>query len=356
MLIAGAAAMAAVAARLVLGPGAAIIAALLAIALRGAIAFVVGPVLGAPISWFALYLGPALVVELLALTPLVKRPIMFGAVGGLGVGTVGIWLESLWIDAVYHYPWPMSMWGEALAMAVPVAIGMGICGALLAMVLTGQALPRPAVGITAIVLTLVVIAGAVGNGLRTEVPENANATITLTDLPSDSGQRMVSADIQIDPADLVSDDPEWVTILAWQGGLENNRGLLIDRLDRVGPGQYRSTRPIPVWGSWKTLMRVQDGTTMAAAPIFLPDDPGIGAEELPALNSMRRDFVQEITVLQRERNLDHPSWLFNVASLVVLLCTLALITALSWGAARINSRELRTGSEPAPERPVRPTV
>ena len=224
------------------------------------------------------------------------------------------------------------------------------------MVLTGQALPRPAVSITAIVLTLVVIAVAVGNGLRTEVPENANATITLTDLPSNSGQRMVSADIQIDPADLVSDDPEWVTILAWQGGLANDRGLVIDKLERLEPGHYRSTRPIPVWGSWKTLMRVQDGTTMAAAPIFLPDDPGIGTEELPALNSMRRDFVQEITVLQRERNLDHPSWLFNVASLVVLLCTLALITALSWGAARINSRELRTGSEPAPERPVRPTV
>ena len=115
--------MAAVAARLVLGPGAAIIAALLAIALRGAIAFVVGPVLGAPISWFALYLGPALVVELLALTPLVKRPIMFGAGRRpRSSGTVGIWLESLWIDAVYHYPWPMSSGGEALVMAVPVAI------------------------------------------------------------------------------------------------------------------------------------------------------------------------------------------------------------------------------------------
>ena len=344
MMIAGAGAMAAVAARLVLGPGAAIAAALLAIALRGAVAFVVGPVLGAPISWFPLYLGAAVVVELLALTALAKRPIVFGAVAGLGVGTVGLWLESFWIGAVYHYPWPTSMWGEALAMAVPVAIGMGVCGALLAMVLTGQRLPRPAIGITAVVLTVLVIAGAVGNGLRTEVPENANATFTLADLPSDSGQRMVAADVWITPADLISDDPEWVTILAWQGGLANDRGLVIDRLERVGPGHYRSTRPIPVWGSWKTLLRVQDGTTMAAAPIFLAADPGIGADELPAQMSMARDFVPEITVLQRERNLDHPAWLFNVASLVVLVCTLALITALSWGAARINARELRTGS------------
>jgi hypothetical protein len=356
MLIAGAAAMAAVAARLVLGPGAAIIAALLAAGLRGIVALVVGPVLGAPISWFALYLGPALVVELLALTPLVKRPLIFGAVGGLGVGTVGLWLESLWIGAVYRYPWPTSMWGEALAMAVPVAIGMGLCGALLGVVLTGKRLPRPAVSITAIVLTLVVISGAVAHGLRTEVPENANATITLTDLPSDPGKRMVDADVQITPANLVSDDPEWVTILAWQGGLANDRGLVINRLEPVGPGHYRSTQPIPVWGSWKTLLRVQDGSTMAAVPIFLPADPGIGAKELPAQAESTRPFVQEITVLQRERNLDHPAWLFTVASLVVLFCMLVLIAALAWGAGRINARELRARSqaEPAPPQPVQP--
>ena len=105
---------------------------------------------GPPINWFPLYLGPALVVELLALTPLFKRPILFGAVAGLGVGTVGLWVESLWIGAVYHYPWPASMWGEALAMAVPVAVLTGICGALFGMVLTGQRLPGRAIGISVV--------------------------------------------------------------------------------------------------------------------------------------------------------------------------------------------------------------
>ena len=119
MLIAAAAALALVAARIMLGRGAAIIAALLAIVLRGGVALVVGPILGAPINWFALYLGPAIVVELIGLTPLFKRPIIFGAVSGLGVATVGLWLESLWVDAVYHYPWPTSMWPEALAWPFP---------------------------------------------------------------------------------------------------------------------------------------------------------------------------------------------------------------------------------------------
>ncbi|MET0900608.1 MAG: hypothetical protein ABWY45_22060 [Mycobacterium sp.] len=344
MMIAAAAALALIAARLVLGRGAAIIAALIAIALRGAVALVVGPVLGAPISWFPLYLGPAIVVELLALTPLIKRHLLFGVVGGLLVATVGLWAESFWIAGVYHLPWPTSMWGEALAMAIPVAVFMGICGAMLGMVLTGTPLPRPAIGITLVVLTVLVTGGAVANGLRTEVPENAGATIALTDLPSADGQRMVSADVRIDPPDLVSENPEWVTILAWQGGLENHRGLVVDRLNQVGPGHYQSTMPIPVWGSWKTLLRVQDGTTMAGVPIFLAGDPGIGAQEVPAEANITRNFVPEITILQRERNFDLPSWLFTAASIVVLICTLILIAALTWGAGRIN------GTEPQPAR------
>ncbi len=354
MMIAGAAALALVAARVVLGPGAAIAAALLSVLLRGAVALVVGPALGAPINWFPLYLGPAIVVELLALTPLIKRRIAFGAVAGALIGTAGLWLESFWIAAVYHYPWPASMWPEALAMSIPVAVFMGICGALLAKVLTGEPLPRPAIGITCVVLTVLAIGGAVANGLRTEVPENASAAFTLTELPAEPGQRMVSADVRITPPDLIGDDPEWVTILSWQGGLENNRGLVIDKLERVGDGLYRSTQPIPVWGTWKTLLRVQDGTTMAGVPIFLPADPGIGAEGIPAESAFSRDFVPEVTILQRERNFDHPAWLFSVASLVVLACTLALIAALSWGAGRINRGDPTPASLKSPRPEVLP--
>lgn len=343
MMIGAAAAMALVAARLTLGRGAAIIAAVLAIGLRGGVSLVVGPILGAPHSWFPLYLGSAVVVELLALTSLAKRPIVFGAVAGLGVGTVGLWLESLWVGAVYHYPWPTSMWPEALAMAVPVAIMMGLCGALLSMVLNGQRLPRAAIGITIVVVTVLAIGGAVFNGLRTEVPPNDTATIALTDLPSPPGERMVNADVRINPPDLVSDNPEWVAILSWQGGLDHDRGLVVDRLERVGPGHYRSTRPVPVWGQWKTLLRVQDGTLMAGVPIYLPEDKGINAPAVPAELTSTRPFVPEITILQRERNLDHPTWLFAAGGVVVLICTLILIAALTWGGGRIN----RTEEEPA---------
>jgi hypothetical protein len=339
MLIAAAASFGLVAARLMLGRGAAIISAVLAIALRGGVALVVGPLLGAPINWFPLYLGPAIIVELLALTPLLKRPLIFGAVSGLAIATVGLWLESLWIDAVYHFPWPASIWPEALAMAIPVAILVGVCGAMFGLVVTTQRLPSRALCIGIVVLTVVAIGGAAANGLRYQVPESATATITLTDVPTVQGQRQVNADVRLTPANLVSSDPNWVSILAWQGHLENQRGQVVENLEKVGPGHYRTTNPVPVWGTWKTLLRVHDGTILTAVPIYLAGDPGIGAKEVPAESAMTRPFVGEITILQRERNPDTPQALWLIGCLIVLTCTLILIGGLTWGAGRINRNE-----------------
>jgi len=344
MLIAAAAGLALVGARIFLGRGAALIAAVVAIGLRGIVAFIVAPVLDAPVNWFALYLGPALVVEILALTPLLKRPILFGAVSGLGIGTIGLWLESLWVNAVYDYPWPTSIWPEGLAMAVPVAIMTGACGAMLGMVLTGQRLPRRAVGVGIVALTVLVIGGAAANGLRYDVPQDATVTATLTEAPPVNGQRYVTADVRFNPPNVISDNPNWISILGWQGKLENQRGQFIDHLEKVGPGHYVSTEPMPVAGEWKTLLRIHDGRTLAAVPIYLAGDPGIGAQEVPADPQFERPIVAEITILQRERSPDIPQSLWLVGCLVVLVCTLAMIAGISWGAGRISNNE-PSGSE-----------
>ena len=344
MLIAAAATLALVAARIFMGRGAALIAAVLAIGLRGVIAFAVAPLLDAPVNWFPLYLGPALVVELLALTPLLKRPMIFGLVSGLGVATLGLWLESLWINAVYHYPWPTSIWPEALAMSVPVAVLAGGCGAMVGMVLTGKRLPRRALAVGLVALTIVAISGAAANGLRYDVPQNATASVTLTDAPAVNGQRFVTADVRFNPPNVVSDDPNWVSVLGWQGGLQNERGQFVDHLENVGPGHFRSTEPLPVSGARKTLLRVHDSRTCTAAPIYLAGDPGIGAEEVPAEAQFTRPLVPEITILQRERSPDIPQSLWLIGCLVVLACTLAMIAGISWGAGRINNSE-PSGSE-----------
>ncbi len=130
---------------------------------------------------------------------------------------------------------------------------------------------------------------------------------------------MVNADVRINPPNFVSDNANWVSILAWQGHLENQRGEVVTNLEKLGPGHYRTTEPVPVWGTWKTLLRLHDGETLAAVPIYLAGDPGIGAKEVPAEASMTRPFVAEITILQRERNPETPAVLWTVGCLIVLV-------------------------------------
>lgn len=344
MLIVAASTIALVAARLTLGAGSTLIVVGFAAAVRAVVAVLVGgPIIDAPRNVFPLYLGVAVVVELLALLPLARRRVLWGALCGLVAATVGLRLEALWIAAMFVDPWPSSMWPELLAMAVPTGIAGGVVGAMLAVVLRGEPLPRPAIRRTLVVVSVAVVAAATANGLMIDVPGDARATVQLRDAP-DQGGRMVYADIRLAPADLVGTDPEWIQILAWQGGVGGDspgRGLVVDQLRREGEGHYVSTEPVPAHGSWKTLLRIQDGRTMTALPIFMAADPGIGAAEVPALDSFTRPFVAEITVLQRERSFDHPAWLYAVASLVVLVCSLVLVAALSWGAARINDRYRR---------------
>ncbi|MGW0181425.1 hypothetical protein [Nocardia sp. NPDC003345] len=340
MLIVAAASITLVAARLTLGAGSTLVVVVFAAVVRTVVAVLVGgPIIDAPRNVFPLYLGIAVVVELLALLPTDRR-ILWGAGAGLVAATAGLWLESLWVGAMFVNPWPTSMWPELLAMAIPTGIAGGVIGAMLATVLRGEPLPRPPVRRILVAAAVVVVGAATANGLMIDVPENARAEVALTDA-GDQGGRMVQADIRLSPGDLVTDDPEWIQILAWQGGVGGDspgRGLVVSQLRQVGPGHYVTTEPVPVHGSWKTVLRIQDGRTQTALPIFMAADPGIGAEEVPALDNFTRPFVAEITVLQRERSFDHPAWLFAAASLVVLACSLILIAALSWGAARINDR------------------
>ena len=50
---------------------------------------------------------------------------------------------------------------------------------------------------------------------------------------------------------------------------------------------------------------------------------------MPVEAEFTRDFVPEIEILQRERDFDSPAWMWGVANLVVLLCSLAIIVGIS---------------------------
>ena len=62
---------------------------------------------------------------------------------------------------------------------------------------------------------------AAADGLRYNVPQDVTATVTLTEAPPLNGQRQVTADVRINPPDILSENPNWVALMAWQGKLAN---------------------------------------------------------------------------------------------------------------------------------------
>src|SRR4051812_13303868 len=121
LLIMVAAGAALVAARIWLGRGAALGAALFFIPIRGLMALLVGPVLGEPVPHFPLYIVEALIVEAVALRLSPRRPVAFGAVCGALIGTVGLAAEWGWSHLWMPLPWPSDLLPEAALLGFPMA-------------------------------------------------------------------------------------------------------------------------------------------------------------------------------------------------------------------------------------------
>ncbi|HEV3496933.1 MAG TPA: hypothetical protein VHA34_11335, partial [Actinomycetes bacterium] len=86
-------------------------------------------------------------------------------------------------------------------------------------------------------------------------------------------------------------------VTSWQGGAPTVRASL----EPGGqPGRYVSSRPMPVTGSWKTLVSLQRGDEVMAVPVYLPADPEIGAPAVPAVPERTERFVRNTTLLLRE--------------------------------------------------------
>jgi hypothetical protein len=340
-MIAGAAGMALVAARLFIGRGGALATSAFFLVIRGGIALIVGPGFGEIVPMFPLYLGSAIVVELLALAlPLVRRPIVFGAVAGVAIGTVGHATEWGWTVLTQTLSWNSDILVEGTLMAIAGGVAGGLLGALLATGLRRR-LPRPAVARTLLVGSLVVLTACVTNGLIATVPDDVEATFGIENVQEDL--RTANITVQLSPADAL-DDPAWVQITSWQG-----QGLVVDALEQTGEGQYRTTRPIPIHDDWKALLRIHDGRMLSAIPIYLPADEAIPADEITADDGMTRGAIPEIEILQRELK-SSGGGLWLMANLVVLACTLALIAAMSWGVARYSRRA--GARDPFPDTPA----
>ncbi len=333
-----------VTARIRLGPGGAIIAVLVFCAIRGLLALLVGPVFGQTIPTFPLYLAEALVVEGVALLwlrgrPAAERPITFGAICGVGIGTIGLAAEWAWNQTWVVNEWPASLFPEAAILGLLAALAGGVVGGFVGRTLT------PGVERTERVPSLAVpVAAALGvAAIAYPIPANAGdpvrANFMLTETQHD-GQRAVTGIVRLDPPD-AAEDAWWFNTTSWQGG--DGTKSRVNTLKEIGPGNYEITEPIPVEGTWKTTLRLHEGRRVAGLPVFLPEDTAIPAEEVPAEPVMTREFILDKENLQREQKDDVSGWLTLAAYLFVGFISLGLIALVGWGLKRL---ERLTGGPP----------
>src|SRR4051812_11031253 len=177
LLIAMAAALALAAARLWIGPGGALGAAVMYIVVRGGVSLIVGGIFGETTPAIPLYLGEALCIELAAVF-LIRRPLVFGAVGGLLVGTVGFATEWPWTHAVFRIPWNSALMPEGLILAAITGTAAGIIGALLGLGLRGE-LPPTRIARPFALGSVAVIAVLIANALIVEGPSGQKVSVSV---------------------------------------------------------------------------------------------------------------------------------------------------------------------------------
>jgi hypothetical protein len=330
VLIAVAAGVALVAARMYAGRGAALAAAAYFIVIRGVVALLVGPGLGETVPHMPLYVVEALVVELVALRVGRERPYLLGSLAGLGIGTVGLAAEWGWSHLWMPMPWPGAMLDEALLLvpvsAVAAGVVGGFVGAALGMPRSPGRLPVPRLGPAAV--GVLVIAAVVGYGLQVEPEEGVRAQLE-TSAPR-GPDREVDVTARFSPSEATS-DANWLVAIGWQG----QSRMVLEELDRVRDGVFRTATPVPAGGTWKTLLRLHRDDSLLSVPVYLPEDPAIPAEGVPLERRATRELVYDHELLQREVKDDVSSALPVVAYGVVGLIVLALLGALGWALARL---------------------
>ncbi len=372
-----------VVARLYGGRGAALGAVAFFLALRGLLAVTIGPLLGETTPHFPLYVVEALVVEAVAWRISADRTLAFGLWAGLGIGTVGLAAEWAWSHVWMPLPWPPELFPEAALLGFAAALAGAMLGAWIGTRLaldvpseTGHyghrrsgtspdapwrslrlglrgAATAGAVAVAGIVALALyapaddgvsarVVLSAAGAGSAREAgggsSREAHARVTMR--PRDATGREAYVTVTMRPRD-AADGAEWFDVTAWQGG-----GLVVEPLERVGPGRYRTAEPIPVHGEWKAMIRLHEGSSLTALPIYMPADAAIPAEEVPARAAFVRPFVDETRILQREQTGGGPLVVLAAYATVIAI-TLSLLALLVWGLHRLafGPRSPRTGSQ-----------
>ena len=170
-------------------------------------------------------------------------------------------------------------------------------------------------------MIFVVLMGAFG---VPRAPETYNGVVAFSDVtgggascPGTETTCLATITIQLEDED-VAEDAVWFYALAWQGRpggdsdgvprdpLSDAPGIVRTALEPTGtPGEYRTEDPVPLYGNWKTLLRLHVAPSeMVSFPMYAPDDPAIDGSQGRAVvveNGAAVHTVLESKFLQREK-------------------------------------------------------
>ncbi|MBB5858119.1 hypothetical protein ACFQ05_21105 [Amycolatopsis umgeniensis] len=337
--------------RLSWGPGGALI--VVAVFLASRASFTVIPLFAdLHVASLLPYIAEAVIIEVVALAMRNRQGYSFAAVAGLLVGTAGMLAEAAFTQWLMPNPWPVAH----LPLFVLFGTGAALAGAFIGVwqyqrveetaTRVPAAGPRHAIG-------LVGALGAVVLMSSVAVPQDPergfSADVRLTEAavgqpisnPHGGGTpRWVDATVTISRPEL-ADDAVWLNGFAWQGG-----DFFTAPLEKIGDGVYRTVQPLPVFGQWKTGIRVHvPNRMMGLAPIYAPADPAANAPSIDAASGSRV-FMSEIEFLQRERKSETPAVLWTVAYAVVGLIFAGMWALFAWlyaAAATARRREVSVG-------------
>jgi hypothetical protein len=317
-----------VATRVWLGPGAALGAVGFFLVIRGAVAVLVGPILGETTPHFALFVPAALAIEA-AFFLLPRAGTLTRAIAaGVGLGTIGLAGEWAWSNVWMPIPWSSELLPEGALFGFASAMAGSLVGGWVGERLSSDWMPRARSTRNGAVVGAVAMFAIVGLALPKPAVEDVSAQVTLEEVAGGE-ERTVIPTVRFNPPD-ATEGAEFLNVTAWQGG-----GLVLAELKETGePGTYRTDEPVPVHGTWKSLVRMSRGNTLSAIPIYLPEDAAIPAEEVPAPPEFEREFIADHKILQREQK-DVPSWLSTVGYLTVASIALSLLILMAWALHRL---------------------
>ncbi len=319
VLVTVAAGFALVLARVALGPGGAVQALVAFLILRGVIALLVGGALNHTVPRFPLYLAAAAVVEATGRWLDTERRLRFAAVSGALVGTVGLAGELAWVRTLDWFHLSPGLLPKAFILAPLAGLAAAVLGVGLGRAVGGG---RP-VGAPALAGAGVVLLVALALPLPRDVGE-VEAVIRLEPLGD-----VANVEVELQPPDAAAGASAF-GLVSWQGG-----SRVLSALDQVAPGRYVSSAPVPVTGTWKTMVGLQRGDEVMAAPIYLPADVENGASAVPALAQRQTSFVRNTEVLLREAH-DGPAWPAAVAYLSLAATVAAWVALFAWCTAHIT--------------------